>query len=108
MMNLSQPQRSTWLASIAAHEQDSQMQRNMFFYMAAIQQYVVDLGYLAALGTHTVCLIAFEEGRVSWNNLESVQCLRKSMHRRKACIVLVGQFEKASKQAQLINRKPLL
>lgn len=51
------------------------MQPNMFFYMAAFQQDVVDFGYLAARGTQAVCLIAIEEGRALWHYLKLVQCM---------------------------------
>ena len=34
-----------------------------FSYIAAIQQDVVDFGFLAARGAHAVVLIAIEEGR---------------------------------------------
>ena len=48
----------------------------MFQYIAAIQQDVVDFGFLPARGAHAVVLIAIEEGRASWADLESVQSIR--------------------------------
>ena len=48
----------------------------MFQYIAAIQQDVVDFGFLPARGCPSVVLIAIEEGRASWADLESVQSIR--------------------------------
>ena len=50
----------------------------MFQYIAAILQDVVDLGFLPARGAHVVVLIALEQGRTSWADLESVQSIRNN------------------------------
>ena len=73
---LSHPQWAAGISSIAANEPDFKVQRNMFQYIAAIQQDVVDFGLLPARGAHAVVLIAIEEGRALWADLESVQSIR--------------------------------
>ncbi len=47
-------------------------------YFTCLMQDVVDSGFTTAKGAHAVVLSHIEEGRASWNNLETINAIRRA------------------------------
>ena len=75
---LDHPQWVSGIITIASEEQNTQVQSNMFKYLASLNQDVVDFGFQASKGAHSLILSHIEEGKATWDDLPMIQALRES------------------------------
>ena len=73
---LTQAQLSTGLLNIIDAEQNQTAKSNMIKLAAALHQDMVDHSYIPAHGALAVCLSAIEEGRVTWENYDTLLALK--------------------------------
>ena len=79
---LTQPQWTAGITAIAAEEKNPVVQRNMFTYMASIRQDVCDFGFKSCLGAHALILSNLEDQILTWDDLPSIQKVRKNYTHR--------------------------
>lgn len=76
--DLSYPQWTAGITTVAATESDPIIQKNMLKYIAALQQDVCDFGFDTARGAHALILTNIEESHCSWLDIELIQGMRQS------------------------------
>ena len=74
---LNQAQWTAGLATMAAQERDTVVQRNMFVFVPSILQDICDYGFAAGRGALALILTMMEASRLSWLDLAPVQAVRE-------------------------------
>ena len=84
--NLTMSQWVSGFATIVRDESDLSIKNKMLEYLADIMEDSHDFGWAATKGSHVVLLCKMEEGRVTWDETQKIDRIRRAYAHRTASL----------------------
>ena len=94
--NLTISQWVSGFATIIRDESDLSIKNQMLEYLAEIMEDSHDFGWAAAKGSHAVLLCKMEEGRITWDETQKIDRVRRAYAHRSASLPQVTHSNKKS------------
>ena len=104
--DLTHPQWTAGLTTMAAQESNPLIQKNMFSFIASLLQDVCDVGFTVGKGALALILVMMEESRLSWLDLTAIQEVRDKYCYRSIVAPNPAHSESSTSFSSTRNVKP--